>query len=124
VSRLKQLEARRRVLLARCAAQRVELAERLGELDPLTVLRGAGGGGSGISALRHPLAWAAALAGLLFLGRTREVLTFVLWVRSALSLAGRVAQIVRLATQLRSPRAERESAAPRDAATDLPGARG
>jgi hypothetical protein len=111
VSRVKQLEARRRVLIARCAAQRVELAERLAELDPLTLLRGVGAG-HGRPALRHPLAWAAVLAGLLFLGRTREVLTFVLWVRSALSLAGRVAQIVRGVTELRAVRADREEHTP------------
>ena len=59
MSRLKQLEARRRVLIERCALQRVELGERLAELDPLTMLRRAGGAYAG-PALRHPLAWAAA----------------------------------------------------------------
>lgn len=123
MSRLKQLEARRRLLIARCAAQRVELAERLAELDPLTLLRGSGPAG-GASALRHPLAWAAALAGLLFLGRTREVLTFVLWVRSALSLAGRIAQLLRLAAQLRSPRTDREPGAAAGADAGSASARG
>ena len=104
MSRLKQLEARRRVLLERCDLQREELAVRLKALDPAAVLRGAGVGGA-VAGLRHPLAWAAALAGLLFLGRTREVLTFVLWVRSALSLAGRAAHLVRTLLQLRAPRA-------------------
>jgi hypothetical protein len=105
MNRLKQLEARRRVLLERCDEQREELAAQLKKLDPTTVLRGAGGIGGAIVGLRHPLAWAAALAGLLFLGRTREVLTFVLWVRSALSLAGRAAHLVRALLQLRAQRA-------------------
>jgi hypothetical protein len=48
-----------------------------------------------------------ALAGMLLLGRTREVLTFVLWVRSALALAARAAHLVRLLMQLRAPRAGR-----------------
>jgi hypothetical protein len=122
VSRVQQLEARRRVLIARCAAQRVELAERLAELDPLTLLR-AVGAGHGTPGLRHPLAWAAALAGLLFLGRTREILTFVLWMRSALSLAGRVAQIVRLVTQLRAPSAGGEEHTPLSAGSSTASAR-
>ena len=122
MSRVKQLEARRRVLIARCAAQRVELAERLAELNPLTLLLGVGAS-HGRPGLRHPLAWAAALAGLLFLGRTREVLTFVLWARSALSLAGRIAQLVRLVTDLRAPRAGREEHAPVSADTGTASAR-
>jgi len=105
--RLKQLEARRQALLERAAEQREELAARLAQLNPATVLRGSADG-SAIRELRHPLAWAAALAGLLFLGRTREVLTFVLWIRSALALAGRAAHLVRLLTQLRARRAPHE----------------
>ena len=108
MSRLKQLQARRRVLLERCDVQREELAVRLKELDPATVLRGTGVGGA-IAGLRHPFAWAAALAGLMFLGRTREVLTFVLWIRSALSLAGRATHLVRALMQLRVPRADGRS---------------
>lgn len=110
MSRLEQLKARRRVLIERCADERLELAERLAELDPFAMLRGSGDA-RGAGALRNPLAWAAALAALLFIGRTREVVTFVLWVRSALSVAGRVAQLVRLVTQMRAPRAGRDAPA-------------
>jgi hypothetical protein len=46
---------------------------------------------------------------MLLLGRTREVLTFILWIRSALALAGRAAHLVRLLTQLRAPRADSSS---------------
>ena len=105
MSRMKQLEARRRALLRRCEAQREELAARLAQLSPAALLRGFADGPDA-ARLRHPFAWAAALAGLLLLGRTREVLTFVLWVRSAVALAGRAAQLVRLLTQLRASRAE------------------
>jgi hypothetical protein len=105
MSRLKQLEARRRVLLRRSEEEREELAARLAALNPLTVLHDPAQGAAA-GRLRHPLAWAAALAGLLLLGRTREVLTFVLWARSALALAGRAAHVVRLLTQLRAPRAD------------------
>jgi len=38
MSRLKQLEARRRVLLERCDTQREELAARLDALSPATLL--------------------------------------------------------------------------------------
>ena len=108
MSRLKQLEARRHALIKRTAEQRDDLAARLTQLSPAGLLRG-NADGSAIRGLRHPLAWAAALAGLLFLGRTREVLTFVLWIRSALALAGRAAHLVRLLTQLRTPRAPPEA---------------
>jgi hypothetical protein len=104
MSRLKELKARRRRLLQRCDAQRDELAARLGDLTPGALLRSAVDG-SAIARLRHPLAWAAALGGLLLLGRPRELLTFVLWIRSAVSLAGRAAQLVRLFAQPRAPRA-------------------
>ena len=104
MSRLRHLETRRRQLLQRTGEEREELAARLAALDPVTVLRGAA---QTLPHLRHPLAWAATLAGLLLLGRTREVLTFILWIRSALALAGRAAQLVRLLTELRAPRAPR-----------------
>lgn len=100
MSRLRQLEARRRALLERCDEQREELAERLAQLNPGTVLQG-----SGIGQLRHPLAWAGALAGMLLLRRTREVLTFILWARTAVGLASRVANLLRLLTQPRATRA-------------------
>lgn len=105
MSRIKELEARRRELIRRCDAQRAELGARLGDLNPLALLRRGPGRGIG----RHPLAWAAALAALLMLGRTRQVLTFTLWLRSALSLAGRVAQLVRLVSELRGSRASAEA---------------
>lgn len=107
MSRLQELEARRHALLRRAAEQRDELTERLAQLSPATLLHGVVDA-AGIRQLRHPLAWAAGLAGLLFLGRTREALTFVLWIRSALALAGRAVQLVRLFTQLRAPRAPHE----------------
>jgi hypothetical protein len=119
MSRLKQLEARRRVLIARCEAQRAQLGARLAALDPLALLRGTGAA-PGAARLRHPLAWAAALAALLLLGRTRELLTLVLWVRSALSLAGRAAHLVRLITQLRASRAARAAAGTAAAAGPAP----
>ncbi|HLY51929.1 MAG TPA: hypothetical protein VKQ31_02865 [Steroidobacteraceae bacterium] len=101
--RIKELEARRRVLLALCEVQRAQLDARVADLNPLALLRGAAGA---VRGPLRPLAWVAVVAGLLFLGRTRKVLTFTLWLRSALSIAGRAAQLVRVVSQLRGPRAE------------------
>ena len=84
--------------------QRDELAARLAQLTPAVVLRGAADA-AGIGRIRHPLVWAGALAGMLFFGRTREVLTFVLWVRSAVSLAARATRLAKLVSQLRAPHA-------------------
>jgi len=97
MSRLKQLEARRRALLRRCDEQREELAARLGQLSPAAMLQDAG-----VTRLGHPLAWAAALAAMLLFGRTRKVLTAVLWMRSVLAFARRAAQLVRLLAQART----------------------
>jgi hypothetical protein len=92
------------VLLALCETQRVELGERVADLNPLTALRGAA---AGIRGPLRPLAWMAAVAGLLFLGRTRKLLTLTLWLRSALSIAGSAAQLVRVVSGARASRAER-----------------
>ncbi|MGH8131872.1 MAG: hypothetical protein ACRETP_01355, partial [Steroidobacteraceae bacterium] len=54
---------------------------------------------------RHPLAWMAALAGLMLLGRTRDVLTLLAWLRTVLSVAAGAARVVRLITRGRAPRA-------------------
>ncbi|HEV2228076.1 MAG TPA: hypothetical protein VGR86_03905 [Steroidobacteraceae bacterium] len=98
MSRLKLLEARRRVLLARCDEQREELATRLAALSPAAVLRG-----TGIPELRHPLVLAAALTALLYFGRTRKVLTVILWLRGTLAFARRATRLVRLVSELRAP---------------------
>ena len=97
MSRLRQLETRRRELLRQCDAQREELAGRLAQLNPGTALQG-----SALSHLRHPLAWGAALTGMLLLRRTREVVTFITWARMALMLASRITSLLRLLTQPRA----------------------
>jgi len=98
MSRLKQLEARRRVLLGRCDQQREELAARLTALSPAALLRGAG-----MAQLRHPLVWTA-LAAMLLFGRTRKALKAILWMRGALAFVRRATHLVRLLTQLRTAR--------------------
>jgi len=106
VSRLAELRARRRRLLNECERQRNQLAARFSELQagPLTraaselFARGPDGQGS----LLRPLTWAAALAGLLFLRRPRQLMTVLAWVRMAVSLASRASLALRLLGQLRS----------------------
>jgi hypothetical protein len=112
VSRMAELDARRRTLLARCEAQRAELAQRVAQLHqrswPAALAAGAGGGSAQPG--RHPLAWIAALAALMLFGRTREVLKLLVWVRVGLSAASRAAQVLRLIRDVRVRRARSASA--------------
>jgi hypothetical protein len=111
MSRISELEARRLALLARCEAQRAELAQRVEQLrgGPGNWLPAGTHGLSGfIAALRrsrHPLAWVTALSGILVLGRARDVLSAILWARSAVSAVARVAETIGLAGALRRRRA-------------------
>jgi hypothetical protein len=110
MSRLGELEARRRLLLRECEVQRDELGERIGELKASPLSRAAAEllsrGGDGLPLLK-PLTWAAALAGLLLLRRPREVLTLLGWARTAVTFGSRAAMALRLIEQLRSRRRER-----------------
>ena len=110
MSRMSDLRARRRRLLKRCELQRADLAQRLGEFkdSPLTRVAAemfGAEGGKGLP-LARPLTWAAALAGLLLLRRPRQVLTLLMWARSAASLGARAGLILRLLGQLRSGRGD------------------
>jgi hypothetical protein len=114
MSRRAELEARRRTLLERCDVQRAELTRQLTQLRAAGVLGlaplGAGAARAGGNATRHPLAWALAIGAILLLGRTREVLKILVWARTALALASRVAQVVRLVASWRAPRPRTEGA--------------
>jgi len=102
--RAAELAARRRVLLARCEAQRAELEYRFTQLKPRRWARAAAAGiaGGGVRRMgRHPLAWLALIGSFLVLGRAREALTFLVWARSALTLASRATQILSLIGSLR-----------------------
>jgi hypothetical protein len=111
VSRRLELEARRRVLLARCEAQRIDLAHRFANLHSARLgLWGVPQGGEGRRAAHHPLAWIATLAGLTLLGRTRDVVTLLAWVRTALALASKAAQLLSFVGELRARRSSRRAA--------------
>ncbi|HTC15565.1 MAG TPA: hypothetical protein VK695_07180 [Steroidobacteraceae bacterium] len=114
--RTSDLEQRRQALLMRCEAQRAELSVRLAQAVPrplrgLLAARDAPGSAAG--AARHPLAWLAALAGLMVFGRAREVLTFFVWTRSALTLVSRLTQVASLVGSLRRRRKMPHAAAER-----------
>ena len=104
MTRMAELEARRRMLMARCEAQRAELAQRMEQLHQQTPLAALGRAG-GAQPARHPLAWIAVLAGLMLLGRTGEVLKLLVWARTALAVATRAAQVLRLVRDMRIRRA-------------------
>ncbi len=77
----------------------------------LGALGSARGRRGGAAPLRHPLAWAVAIAGLLLLRRPRQILTLLGMARSAVALAAKASVALRLFGQLRStlarkPRAE------------------
>jgi hypothetical protein len=108
-----ELEARRLALLARCEAQRAEIAARIRQLSPRGWARAAASAAAGGGrARRHPLAWLIAVAGVLLLrnprsammllGRTRWVLTWVTRAVEVLSLLG----VLRKTTFRRSRRAQ------------------
>lgn len=100
-SRIEALEARRRALLNKCEEQRLELAYRFAQITPREQLtawtrRSANGAG------KSPLAWIAALAGLLLMLRRRRVLSGVGWITGLVALATRATTVLRVLAQLRA----------------------
>lgn len=108
MSRRTDLLARRAVLLLRCDQQRSELSRQLAGLRSGGLLGlpsfGSRTAGTAGGAAHHPIAWLIAIAGLLLLGRTREVLRILVWARTALGVASRVAQVARFLVSLRPAR--------------------
>ena len=106
MSRLTELRARRRRLIAECEQQRNQLSARFSELQAGPLSRAASElfarGPDGAGTLLRPLTWAAALAGLLLLRRPRQVLTVLAWARAAVSFGSRAALLLRFLGQLRS----------------------
>jgi hypothetical protein len=102
-----ELQARRRLLLERCAAQRTDIALRVEALkeEPLVrLVAGALGkpGTAGTAPLNHPLTWVVAILGLLLLRRPRQILAVLGLARSAMALAGKASVALGLVGQLRS----------------------
>ncbi len=107
MSRTSELEARRRTLLLRCEEQRAELAYRFEQLRPSAQVEGWGARAAGLGgmAANHPLAWLAAVAGILSLFRPRRMLSWVTFATGAISILSRASTLLKLFATLRSLRA-------------------
>jgi hypothetical protein len=103
MSRTAELEARRRVLLARCGEQRAELAYRLEQLRPSAQVANWSHRAPGLAA-NHPLAWIAALAGIVSLFRPKKLLSWMTFATGALSILSRATSLLKLFATLRSLR--------------------
>jgi hypothetical protein len=101
MSRLTELEARRRDLLNRCEEQRLELAYRFAQIKPREQLT-AWTRRSAAGPAQSPLAWIAGVAGLLFMLRRRRALSGVGWITGLVALATRATTILRVLAQLRA----------------------
>jgi hypothetical protein len=117
-----ELEARRRVLIGRCALQRADLRRRAAQAKrgPLGwLLAGVDASAAateGTRRVRRSIAWTVAVVGVLLLGRPRQVVAALAWARSALTLLARANQVLSAISALRrrhgEPAAERRGALP------------
>ena len=103
MSRTSELEARRRALLTRCEEQRAELAYRLEQLRPSAQVAGWGARAPGLAA-NHPLAWLAAVAGIISLFRPQRMLSWMTFATGAISILSRATTLLKLFATLRSLR--------------------
>jgi hypothetical protein len=103
VSRIQELEERRRALLARCDEQRAEIAFRLERIRPAAQVAGFAQRAPSMAA-NHPLAWVAALAGIVTLFRPKRLLSWVTLATGAGSILSRASQLLKVFVALRSLR--------------------
>jgi hypothetical protein len=103
MSRTSELEERRRALLVRCEEQRAELAYRLEQLRPSAQMAGWGARAPGMAA-NHPLAWLAAVAGIVTLFRPKRLLSWMTFATGAISILSRATALLKLFATLRSLR--------------------
>lgn len=103
MSRTSELEARRRALLARCDEQRAELAYRLEQIRPAAQVADWTSRAPQFAA-NHPLAWVAAVAGIVALFRPRKLVSWLTFATGALSILSRATTLLKLFATLRSLR--------------------
>lgn len=103
MSRREELEERRRALLARCDEQRAEIAYRFQQIRPGAQVANWAGRAPGMAA-NHPLAWIAALAGIVTLLRPGKLLSWVTFATGALSILSRATTLLKIFATLRSLR--------------------
>ncbi len=99
--RLRDLEARRLNLIARCEQQRLEIAYRLAALSPAAQLSNLTRRAPS-SAASHPLTWLVSLGTLLVMLRERRLVGWIGKVSAGMALLSRATAIVRLLRQIRS----------------------
>lgn len=106
MSRLRELEARRARLMARCDSQRADLSAHIAELrtNPLgRMARGLlGRTDGGARASGRPLTLVAVIAALLLLRRPRQVVAALGLARAALRMGARAAFVLGLLDQWRA----------------------
>jgi hypothetical protein len=103
MSRTTDLEARRRALLARCDEQRAELAYRLEQIRPSAQVADWTARAPSFAA-NHPLAWVAALAGIVALFRPRKLVSWLTFATGAMSILSRATTLLKLFATIRSLR--------------------
>ena len=103
MSRTSDLEARRRMLLARCDEQRAELAYRLEQMRPAAQVADWTSRAPGFAA-NHPLAWIAALAGIVALFRPKKLVSWLTFATGVMSILSRATTLLKLFATLRSLR--------------------
>jgi hypothetical protein len=103
MSRTSELEARRRTLLARCDEQRAELAYRLEQIRPSAQVADWTAKAPGFAA-NHPLAWVAALVGLVGLFRPRKLVSWLTFATGAMSILSRATALLKLFATIKSLR--------------------
>ena len=103
MSRIDELEERRRALMARCDEQRAEIAYRLERIRPAAQVASFAQRAPSMTA-NHPLAWVAALAGLVTLFRPKRLLSWLTFATGAVSILSRATQLLKVFVALRSLR--------------------
>lgn len=103
MSRIQELEEKRRALLAKCEEQRAELTYRLEQLRPAAQLANLSERAPAM-ALNHPLAWLAALAGVVTLLKPRRMLSWLTFATGAMSILSRATALWKVFQSLRSLR--------------------
>lgn len=103
MSRIQELEARRQALLSRCDEQRAEIAYRLEQIRPSAQLASFTQRAPSM-AMNHPLAWVAALAGIVTLLKPKKLLGWLTLATGAVSILSRATQLLKVFVALRSLR--------------------
>ena len=100
---MKDLEERRRALLARCEGQRAEVAYRLEQMRPRAQLANFSHNAPQM-AMNHPLAWLAAVAGIITLLKPKRLLSWLTFATGVVSILSRATQLLKVFVALRSLR--------------------